>query len=120
MTLLRTGLLSAVVSALSLVGCESKDAHMSHSDRHSMDHSGSAMGSDNAVMCDKCMTTWVRKPVSAGAPGPHGQTAIAYRNVKSAETCPDCDKAAQEYMSTGKLGHCNMCKDDLKVVKPNG
>lgn len=74
---------------------------------------GSASSAGPAVTCAKCMTTWVKSPVV----NEKGRT-ISYRNKKVKTTCPDCEKAAADYMATGKLGDCEMCGDDLSVSNP--
>lgn len=66
----------------------------------------------NAVMCDKCMRTWVRSPVYDKG------RVVSYRNRTQKATCPDCEKAAADYFATGKLSDCKMCGEDLHIAKP--
>jgi hypothetical protein len=62
-----------------------------------------------AVVCGKCQTVWVRTR-SVG----RGGTATYRRDKKM--VCPDCEKAADSYFSSGKLDPaCKTCGDGLVV-----
>ena len=100
----------AVVAAMSLLvflaGCQSPSpttqpsaATVSPACRH-------------AVMCDKCMTTWTPSYTI-------NSKAMVMYTVEPKTVCPDCAKAAQEYLDTGKVppetcptcgGHMRCCK----------
>ncbi len=60
-----------------------------------------------AVMCDKCKTVWVSRPMPAGSKVNPGY--LAYRDVKSME-CPECESAVATFFKTGSLQHrCTHC-----------
>lgn len=102
MAFLRFGSIGAALAGMLLaVGCQSTGTG-----------AGSASSAGPGVTCGKCMTTWVKSPVTEKG------RVVAYRNRKAKTTCPDCEKAAAEYMATGKLGDCEMCGDDLSVSAP--
>lgn len=59
---------------------------------------------DQAVMCSKCETVWVRRADRIGSKGP-----VVYRKEKQME-CPDCQSAIVTFFKTGKLEHtCKTC-----------
>lgn len=69
---------------------------------------------DNAVMCGKCKTVWVSRPVTGGS-GKSGYTT--YRQVKTME-CKDCETAVETFFKTGKLQHeCKACGSELTHCK---
>ena len=64
-----------------------------------------------AVICDKCKTVWVSKPISIGSPG-RMQTTIL-RDSKTM-TCPDCSLAVANFWKTGSMKHtCTHCGGTL-------
>lgn len=66
--------------------------------------------SQNAVMCDKCRTTWIQEPNGGGKPG----QAIATNHAKEVMECSDCDDAAVAYLNTGKpYQNCPTCGGSL-------
>ena len=70
----------------------------------------STAGTD-AIMCDKCKTVWVRKPVSIGSPG--RMQTIILRDSKSM-TCPDCTQAVSGFGKTLTAKHvCSSCGGTL-------
>ena len=95
----------AVASSLTLAGCRSDQ-------RAGMEQAGQ---DEQAVLCAKCETTWVRRPERSG---PHDVTV--YRTKKSMQ-CPDCETAVQDFFWTGTLSHsCKTCGDALQhcMVQP--
>lgn len=70
-----------------------------------------AAGPSEAVMCAKCKTVWISKPVTLGSPG-RGQVTVL-RDSKTM-TCPECQLAADNYWKTGSMKHtCSHCGDSL-------
>jgi hypothetical protein len=83
-----------VVSSLGAVGCESV-------------HSNHPVAMENAVMCDKCKTTWVTRVE------PAGRSVYRYTREK-AMVCPDCRSAVETWVKTGKLKHsCTHCQGKM-------
>ena len=65
---------------------------------------------DEAVMCAKCQTVWVRRAHTINK-------TTTYRNEKSMQ-CPDCDLAVVNFFKTGKFEHtCKTCGDSMKACK---
>src|SRR5688500_3291308 len=93
---------SAIVAAIvTLAGCKSGEK------------SEASASGDDAVMCGKCETVWVRTE-------DHGLRAkgfTVYRTEKRM-VCPDCESAMANFVKTGKLAHtCKTCGDALKHCK---
>ena len=66
-----------------------------------------AGGEEQAVMCSKCETVWVRRPDHMG------KNAVVYRREKQM-VCPDCQSAVVTFFKTGKLEHtCKSCGGTL-------
>lgn len=62
-----------------------------------------------AVMCDKCKTIWVSRPVPAGSSTKGNPGYTVYRDVKTME-CPECESAVATFFKTGSLHHrCTHC-----------
>lgn len=73
----------------------------------------STSGSGSAIMCGKCKTVWVSRPVSFGVATKGGPAYVAYRNVKTME-CPECESAVTTFFKTGSLKHhCAHCGGEL-------
>lgn len=71
---------------------------------------------DNAVMCAKCKTVWVKRPVTTGA-GKGGSGIVTYREAKTMK-CDDCESAVATFFKTGKLQHeCKTCGSELTHCK---
>ncbi len=71
---------------------------------------------DNAVMCAKCKTVWVSRPVTAGV-GKGGPGIVIYREEKAMK-CDDCESAVATFFKTGKLNHeCKACGSELTHCK---
>ena len=88
-----------MTSALAVGGCQSTEKQ------------ASAAGGDEAVICPKCQTTWVKRPATVGPPR-GTNTPIAYR-TKAEMACPECDSAVANFFATGKFVHtCKMCGDN--------
>jgi hypothetical protein len=65
-----------------------------------------------AVMCDKCVTTWAPSYTI------NGKAMVMY-TVEPQKVCPDCAKAAKEYLDTGKVPPeaCPTCGGHMRVCK---
>lgn len=67
---------------------------------------------ENAVMCDKCKTTWVVRS------SPFGRGIVSYTREKMM-VCPHCKSAVQNWLETGELKHrCSHCKGKMTCEKP--
>lgn len=72
-----------------------------------------ASDAESVVMCAKCKTVWVNRPVTVGGKG----GAMVYRQEKSMK-CADCDSAVATFFKTGKLQHeCKACGSELTHCK---
>jgi hypothetical protein len=70
---------------------------------------GAGKAGEQAVMCSKCETVWVRDR-SVG----RGGTAVYRREKKM--VCPGCETAVKGFFSTGAMGDaCKACGGDLVV-----
>lgn len=86
---------AVVLAGLTLAGCQSTGA---------LQASG---GEPQAVMCDKCKTTWVRSPQRQGK--------VTIYTTRKTMTCPDCKSAVANFFTTGKLEHtCASCGGELQ------
>lgn len=66
-----------------------------------------------AVMCDKCKTVWVNRPITNSV-GKGGPVVTAYHDVAVME-CPDCESAIATFFKTGALKHhCNHCGGTMR------
>lgn len=75
-------------------------------------HSSHPTAMENAVMCDKCKTTWVTRVE------PTGRSVYRYTREK-AMTCPDCVSAVENWVKTGQLKHyCSHCKGHMTCETP--
>jgi hypothetical protein len=75
-------------------------------------HAPHPTAAENAVMCDKCKTTWVVRN------SPVGRGLVSYTREK-VMVCPDCKSAVQNWLETGKLKHsCSHCKGRMTCEKP--
>jgi len=71
---------------------------------------------DNAVMCGKCKTVWVNRPVTVGSSSGKGGVTI-YRKEETMK-CADCESAVATFFKTGKLSHdCKTCGSELTHCK---
>ena len=71
---------------------------------------------EDAVMCAKCETVWVRSPTQVGPPRGTA-TPLAYRSSK-AMVCEDCESIVGTFFKTGKLEHtCPTCGNALRHCK---
>lgn len=71
---------------------------------------------DSVVMCSKCQTVWVNRPVSVGGSSGKGGTTV-YRKEKAMK-CADCENAVVTFFKTGKLQHeCKACGSELVHCK---
>ncbi len=81
------------ILALTMVSCQS---------------TGGTQEAGSAVMCDKCKTVWVKRPIDTFA-GRKGGGVTTYRDAKAMK-CPDCENAIVTFMKTGQLKHrCSHC-----------
>jgi Zn-finger nucleic acid-binding protein len=65
----------------------------------------------NAVMCDRCKTTWVTGVESGGR--------VTRYTRQKAMVCPDCTSAVQNWMRTGILKHhCSHCGGTMSCEPP--
>ena len=96
------GLLGLVACAgLLLGGCQSSSTASSEPSHHM---------SAGAVACDKCQTTWVNEPTTAGG----GKSNITGYSAKQVHECPDCKSAVQNFFATGELKHtCSACGGNM-------
>jgi len=70
---------------------------------------------DSVVMCAKCKTVWVNRPVTVGSSGKGG--VVIYRQEKAMQ-CADCESAVVTFFKTGKLNHdCKACGSELTHCK---
>ena len=75
-------------------------------------HSQHPTAIENAVMCDKCKTTWVTRSE------PTGRSVYRYTREK-AMVCPDCRTAVENWLRTGELKHtCSHCKGKMTCESP--
>lgn len=87
------------LAAMGLVSCTSM-------------HAPHPTAQENAVMCDKCKTTWIVRST------PGGKSLMSYTRTK-VMVCPDCKSAVQNWMETGTLKHsCSHCNGKLTCEKP--
>ena len=71
---------------------------------------------DTVVMCPKCQTVWVNRPVSVGGSNGKGGTTV-YRKEKAMK-CDECQNAVITFFKTGKLQHeCKACGSELSHCK---
>ena len=75
-------------------------------------HSAHPAAMENAVMCDKCKTTWVTRAE------PTGRSVYRYTREK-VMVCPDCRSAVENWVKTGQLKHyCSHCKGNMTCETP--
>ena len=107
-----------LVALLALPACKS----MEHHDHHAS--AATPSGSDAAIYCDKCQTTFTRVPMTHGNPRePYG--VVAYRNVAKHE-CEECRNVATSMLQEGKttkpgdVAHkCKICGGSMTVCHVN-
>lgn len=97
---------AALLLSLLVVGCQSPSATTQPS------AAALSPACQRAVLCDRCMTTW--------APSyEFNSKGMLMYTVEPKTVCPDCAKAAKEYLDTGKVppescpacgGHMHCCK----------
>ncbi len=74
-------------------------------------HSEHPTVAGNAVMCDRCKTTWVTGAESGGR--------VTRYTRQKAMVCPDCTTAVQNWMRTGVLKHhCSHCGGHMTCEPP--
>ena len=94
MLLNRFVVVMAGVAGMGVVGCTSV-------------HSHHPTAMQDAVMCDKCKTTWVTRSE------PTGRSVYRYTREK-VMVCPDCRSAVENWVRTGELKHtCSHCKGKM-------
>jgi len=74
-------------------------------------HTGHPTVAANAIMCDKCKTTWVTKAEAGGR--------ITRYTRQKAMVCPDCISAVENWARTGNLKHhCAHCGGTMTCEVP--
>ncbi len=69
---------------------------------------------ENAVMCAKCKTVWVSRPVTSGG----SKASITTFRQEKAMKCDECENAIVTFFKTGKLQHeCKACGSELTHCK---
>ena len=98
-------------AGLLLVGCQSDNARMAPASH--------AMAGD-AVRCETCKTTFVRKATMNSAGGGRSTGVVTYTTEKKM-VCPDCKSAVANFFATGKLQHeCKACGTNLEICEAHG
>lgn len=75
-------------------------------------HSPHSTVAHNAVMCDKCKTTWITGVESGGK--------VTRYTRQKAMVCPDCTSAVENWVRTGVLKHsCSHCGGKMTCELPH-
>ncbi len=75
-----------------------------------------AADADSVVMCGKCKTVWVKRPMTVG--GASGKGGVVIYSEQKDMKCADCESAAATFFKSGKLQHeCKSCGSALVHCK---
>lgn len=102
MKITKSTLLAGVLALVSLTIVNCRGIHAPHTSN-----------AQNALMCDKCKTTFVVEGTQAkgdrGYTAESGRNFVTYRS-REVMTCPDCERAVTHFLRTGQLKHyCAHC-----------